>query len=192
MVPRRLRAPAMLAALALLLAAAPVAGDDFVYGQSYLRDRTGAETSLARAADGDVLVAVILKGTWCHVCLRQLTELSRRKARLDALGVRVVGIAVEPHARTAAAEQRHALPFPILSDPDHGVVSSLGLWRPRWGHPLPSIVVFDRCGEERQRFEGRRPGLRPERALMHLLETMAKEEPKGCLTVLAQRSPALH
>ena len=29
---------------------------------------------------------------------------------------------------------------------DHTVLERLGLWRDDWGHPLPSLIVFDRCG----------------------------------------------
>lgn len=139
----------------------------------------GASTTLAEQARQHALVVVVLKGIWCPVCVGQLAELSALRQRLDALGAYVVGLSTADAETNRVTAKRLALSYPILSDASHGLIGSLGLWRPRWGHPLPAIVVFDRCGNERARFEGRAPGDRPEGALLRLLKLLAAETDCG-------------
>ena len=64
------------------------------------------------------------------------------------------------------------LTMPLLSDQSTAVLRALRLWRPRWRHPLPALVVFDRCGNEVGRLEGRGPGMRPEAALLEHLKKL--------------------
>ena len=106
--------------------------------------------SLADVAAGERLVVVVMKGSWCQVCVRQLAELAKRKPALDKLGVRVVGLNTDPPGHNADVMRRHKLPFPILSDPRHVVIGALGAWRADWGHALPSIVVFVRIDNKAQ------------------------------------------
>ncbi|MBN4059265.1 peroxiredoxin family protein [Endomicrobium sp. AH-315-J14] len=144
-----------------------------------LIDSSGKTTSFARLAAGQRLVVVVMKGHWCAVCVKQLERLARLDKQLGKLGVRVVGLNVDPHAKNRALIKKHAFPFPILSDPKHRVLERLELWRPKWGHPLPSLLIFNRCGKETGRSRGRAPGERYERLLLDLLESM-KKKPAKC------------
>ncbi len=149
------------------------------YTERALRGDNGARTSLAAAAGGHRLVVVVMKGTWCPVCIKQLQRLAKLDKALKRLGVRVVGLTHEGVEKANRLRKERALRHPILSDPKHEVLSLLGLWRPQWGHPLPAMVIFDRCGKERGRISGRAPGERPERALLRFLKKLVKR-PERC------------
>jgi hypothetical protein len=158
----------------MLVVGSPVAraADPNPYTLPALVNRDGARTSLARIADGHRLVVVVMKGAWCLVCMGQLQRLGAMEDLLDQRETRFVGVAVE--AATGAAPAG-----PIARDPDHAVVAGLGLWRPEVGHPMPALVLFDRCGVERARAVGRGPGQRPEPALLGVLDTLVAA-PEKC------------
>lgn len=171
-----------LAAAAALPALTPLAAAQEkvdAYSLRRLRTSGGAETSLGEAAAGDRLVVVVMKGTWCPVCIGQLQELAARQKALGKLGARVVGLTHEAPEKARAVVKGNALPFDVLSDPNHAVLDALGLWRKDWDHPLPSLLVFDRCGIERASLPGRAPGVRPEKALLELLRKI-QEQPERC------------
>ena len=131
-----------------------------------LVDSTGATTTLAAAADGQRVVVVVMKAADCPVCVDQLSRLQRDRARLRRLGTVVVGLSAQP---STSAD--------ILSDPDHDLLSELGMWRD--GRAMPSLFVYDRCREERGRIVGRTPGRSPDDAVWSLLETIASD-PETC------------
>jgi peroxiredoxin len=116
-----------------------------------------------------------MKSVECLVCRGQLQRLGKRIHRLTRLEARVVGLAHDGAGAADGVPTGSFGGFAVLSDRQHGVLRALRLWRPTWGHPLPSLLVFDRCGVERARLEGRGPGLRPERAIFRVLEQLAKE-----------------
>jgi peroxiredoxin len=157
-------------AIAVARASAPSA-----YDLGSLRDHSGKKTSLRRVAGGGVIVAVVMKGTWCSVCMGQLRRLASLRARLSRLGAKVVGISTDSVERCKQAASDAAVPFPILSDAERRVVEALNLWNAEWDHPIPAVAVFDRCGTERGRLVGRTPDQRPEQALLELLEAIAKQ-----------------
>jgi peroxiredoxin Q/BCP len=144
-----------------------------------LRDLTAALTSLAEYASSRRLIVVVMKGTWCPVCIGQLRRLADLEKELTKLGATVIGLSTDSVERCRKAAFDHQLPFAILSDPDREVVSALKLWRAEWGHPMPSLIVFDRCGIERGRIVGRSPDERAEPALLSLLRSIA-HKPERC------------
>jgi peroxiredoxin len=149
-----------------------------------LTTTAGQATSLAEHASERALVVVVMKGSWCPVCIDQLRRLGALRARIHKLGARVVGVSTDSVTENRRAAEQGRLSDPILTDAEHRVVSALGLWRADAGHPMPAIVVFDRCGAERARIVGRAPGERPEAAVMRLLEEMVAHPPScGARTV---------
>jgi peroxiredoxin len=149
------------------------------YRSDALRDHDDRTTSLARAAGGGRLVVVVMKGSWCDVCVGQLRELARRREDLVKLSARVVGLSPDPVAKNKKVAADNRLPWPILTDGGHEVTAALGLWREDWGHPLPAIVVFDRCGIERARIVGRAPNDGAERQILRLLRQL-EQRPERC------------
>ncbi len=72
----------------------------------------------------------------------------------------MVGVSSDPAPVNRKFRERHGLPFRILSDPDHRLVSALGV-KTSTNHPMakirkypkgfsqPAVFVFDRNGAER-------------------------------------------
>ncbi len=139
----------------------------------------GKTTSLAEVAGNKRLLVVAMKSVHCPVCLAQLARLEELSERLRKLGVTTVGVSHEPPAECDEARKRSQLSTPLASDEDHDVLRALELWRGDLGHAMPALVVFDRCGTERGRLVGRRPGQRPEPALFDLLSALERE-PERC------------
>jgi len=141
-----------------------------------LRDQAGRETSLALQAAGEALVVVVMKGHWCQVCIGQLQRFQQLRQRFDSLEATVVGLNADAPELNRRMAEREGIEQPVLSDEQHRVLDELGLWLPRQSHPMPGIVVFDRCGDEAARWVGRRPGERPESAVLAVLRKLAEDK----------------
>jgi peroxiredoxin len=170
------RRPVLTALCCLGLTTSSEAAADDAYELRVLKDQDGQETSLAAQAAQRSLVVVVMKGYWCRVCVAQLQRMGELKARLDALGATYVGLNADAPADNLEMKKKEEIDCQILSDEQHQVLDKLGLWLPRAQRPLPAIVVFDRCGDEAARWVGRRPGARPESALLRLLRKLAQEK----------------
>jgi peroxiredoxin len=144
-----------------------------------LRDQDGVETSLAEAAGGHALVVVVMKGYWCRVCSDQLARLIQRQRDLTALGARVIGLNADAPSVNKRMLDDQGIEGRVLSDEKHQLLDELGLWLPSAGHPMPAIVVFDRCGDEAARWAGRQPRDRPENAVFRALRRLA-EDRRAC------------
>lgn len=149
------------------------------YEQRELRTPDGTATSLAHTARGTRLLVVVMKSVHCPVCVAQLRRLEQMSTELARFGVTTVGLSHEPFAQCGRAQRRAKLATVVLSDPKVKVIRTLGLWRDDFGHPMPALVLFDRCGSERGRLVGRRPGQRPEPALLELLRSLERD-PERC------------
>lgn len=149
------------------------------YARRVLRDQDGAETSLAETAGGHALVVVVMKGHWCRVCSDQLGRLVQKQQDLEAVGARVVGLSADAPAVNKRMLDEERIECRVLSDEKHHVLDELGLWLPKAGHPLPALLVFDRCGEEAARWAGRQPGDRHESAVFRVLRRLA-EDRRAC------------
>lgn len=169
--------------LSLLVAASwwplPATAAQAVYTRRVLRDQDGAETSLAEAAGGRALVVVVMKGHWCRVCSDQLARLIQKQQDFTALGARVVGLSADAPAVNKRMLDEQGIQARVLSDEKHQLLEELGLWLPSAGHPLPALVVFDRCGDEAARWVGRQPSDRPENAIFRVLRRLA-EDRRAC------------
>lgn len=164
---------------ALLWPTSSALAGDAAYELEALADTRGRSTSLRRQARGQRLVVVTIKGTWCKVCIEQLTRLQKIRHALAERGARVVALSSERPKQHASAAKRYDLRMPLLSDPKRRVLRKLGLWLERPAHPMPAMVVFDRCGRERGRQLGRRPGARREKQLLAFLDELVKA-PANC------------
>jgi len=176
---RRHFLPLLMASFWLPGAARAVHAADAVYARRVLRDQDGAETSLAEAAGGRALVIVVMKGHWCRVCSDQLARLADKQQELGALGARLVGLSADSPAAHKGMLDARGIRARVLSDAKHELLDALGLWLPSEGHPMPAIVVFDRCGDEAARWVGRQPDDRPEGTVLRLLRRLA-EDRRAC------------
>jgi len=147
-----------------------------VYARRVLVTHDGKQTSLAVQANGWHLVVVVMKGHWCRVCVAQLERLAELSATLKSLTARVVGLNADAPESNRKLVEDEGIETPVLSDRTHEVLSGLGLWLPREQHPLPAIVLFDRCGAEAARWVGRQPGDRPESDVIRVLRKLSEQQ----------------
>jgi peroxiredoxin len=176
------RVVSTLAAVSAVLPARAQAAKESVsraYGLRGPLNLDGATTSLAAEANGRNLVVVVMKGHWCGVCVEQLRRFANFGLELKRLDATVIGLNADTVRANRKVAEEKAVNLPILSDPPHAVIDALGLWLPDYGHPMPSLVVFDKCGYEVARKVGRQAGSKSEAAILTLLRRM-QEKPPSC------------
>jgi len=61
-------------------------------------------------------------------CTQQACSVRDAWERLKAQGVSVVGISPDPPDKQMKFDRKHALNFPLLSDPDHKAAEAYGAW----------------------------------------------------------------
>src|SRR5205823_627501 len=77
---------------------------------------------------------------------------------LAGAGVTVVGISPDKPAKLRRFREEHALPFPLLSDPDHRVLEAFGAWGEKslYGKTVTGVirstVVADAAGHVEHAF----------------------------------------
>lgn len=117
-----------------------------------LLDAEGAEVDLRTLGRSRPLVVYFYPKDDTPVCTRQACGFRDDYQRFLDAGAEVVGISADPPASHRAFAERHALPFPLLSDEDgaaaraFGVRKTLGLLAGR------ATFVFGADGRLRSRF----------------------------------------
>ena len=86
-------------------------------------------------------------------CVRETTEFGARRAELDALNTKVVGISVDGPALQNQHAIQCAANFPLLCDEDKTLVNQLGILNER-GMSARTTYLLDKSGTVRQVFEG--------------------------------------
>jgi len=61
-------------------------------------------------------------------CTAQACEFRDMRADYDAAGVRVIGVSPDPLKSHVKFRDKYALPFTLLSDPDHVTAEAYGVW----------------------------------------------------------------
>ena len=62
-------------------------------------------------------------------CTREACAFRDRKAELQNLGAKVIGISTDDVASHVKFRDKYSLNFPLLADPDHQVAEQYGAWR---------------------------------------------------------------
>jgi peroxiredoxin Q/BCP len=92
-----------------------------------LLDQAGRTVSLADLRARKVLVYFYPKAD-TPGCTTQSCAVRDAREELSALGVDVLGISPDRPDAQARFDERFALGFPLLSDPDHAVAEAYGVW----------------------------------------------------------------
>jgi peroxiredoxin len=82
--------------------------------------------------------------SWCGPCMRALPEVSALHQRLEARGLRVVGVSSETAETIRGVIQAHALPYTVAMDVDEKASRAYHVFA------LPTMVVVDRRGMVRE------------------------------------------
>jgi len=92
-----------------------------------LKDQDGKDVSLTNFAGKKVLVYFYPKAD-SPVCTKQACALRDANDELTKLGVNVIGISPDAQDAQKKFAEKNKLTFPLLSDTDHKVADSYGVW----------------------------------------------------------------
>jgi peroxiredoxin Q/BCP len=92
-----------------------------------LPDADGNPVSLADFR-GRKVVVYFYPAAMTPGCTTQACDFRDNDAALQRAGYAVVGISPDPPAKLAKFRERDAVPFPLLSDPDHKVLEAYSAW----------------------------------------------------------------
>jgi len=92
-----------------------------------LLNAQGLSISLANFLDKKVLIYFYPKAM-TPGCITQACGLRDSKSELEALNTIVLGISPDPVNKLAAFTNKKSLNFTLLSDEDHKIASSYGVW----------------------------------------------------------------
>jgi peroxiredoxin Q/BCP len=92
-----------------------------------LRDQHGRAVALADFRGRTVLVYFYPQAD-TPGCTIQSCAVRDSREELEGLGVDVLGISPDEPGDQAAFDEKFALGFPLLSDPDHAVAEAWGVW----------------------------------------------------------------
>ncbi len=118
------------------------------------------DEALALASPGHGLRVLHFWALWCATCRRDVPQLRRLAAGLDAAGVPLIGLSLDATDQVDAVgryvrEQRLAFPNAVLDSPDPApVVQRLD---PRWGADLPATFVVSKSGKTALAYLGPTP-----------------------------------
>lgn len=104
-------------------------------------------------------------------CTKEACGFRDLRCDFDAAGAEILGVStdsVESHVQFA---EKHALPFPLLSDPDHAIAEKYGAWKEKmnygrtyWGIQRSTFVI-DRDGVIRKVWASVKVDQHPEKVL---------------------------
>ncbi len=143
-----------------------------------LADTQGYLVSLATFYGRLNVVLVFNRGLACPFCRRYLTQLRWDAPAFEARRTVILAIAPDRPEQVRLYWEREELPFPGFADPDHRVASlyrqNVDLFR---GGRLPSIVMVDRRGQIRYRYDGASaPDLPANEILLAELDRINRED----------------
>jgi thioredoxin-dependent peroxiredoxin len=106
-----------------------------------LKDQAGHDVSLGDFAGRSVLVYFYPQAD-TPGCTTQSCAVRDAREDLSGLGVDVVGISPDEPGEQSAFDEKFALGFPLLSDPDHAVADAWGTWgdKSMYGRSYEGII----------------------------------------------------
>jgi len=131
---------------------------------------TGSEVSLqALLAKGPVALVFVRSADWCPFCRRQLQDLQKDLADIQATGVQLVALSYDSPQTTAAAATKLGLTYPLLSDTGSKVIDAYGIRNLEAkgrteGIPHPVVYIIDQQGTIRVKLMRENYRERPESA----------------------------
>jgi peroxiredoxin len=112
-----------------------------------LSDGDGNMVNLEEALqENEQVVLVFYFGVECAICMTQLKEIEKDRAKYEELGAQVIAIAVQTDSKAAFSAKVSTAQFLILADIDHAVTEAYGVLDGR-GRSNPSVFIIDKDGQ---------------------------------------------
>ena len=131
---------------------------------------SGSEVSLqALLAKGPVALVFVRSADWCPFCRRQLQDLQKDLADIQAAGVQLVALSYDSPETNAAAVTKLGLTYPLVSDVGSKVIDAYGIRNIEAkgraeGIPHPVVFIIDQQGTIRVKLMRESYRERPESA----------------------------
>jgi peroxiredoxin Q/BCP len=98
--------------------------------------------------EGQDVLLVFFRGTWCPNCRRQFRVLCENYERLRKVGMECIGVICQNPGSVQRYLDSNPLPFPLLTDETRNVARQYGVhyWLSYEGFNLahPSVFILDR------------------------------------------------
>lgn len=117
-----------------------------------LRNVAGEEVALRELLKkGNVALVFVRSADWCPFCRKQLQDLEKNLADIEATGVQLIALSYDKPATNATASAKLGLTFPLLSDPGSRVIDAYGIRNEEAkgraeGIPHPTVFILDQKG----------------------------------------------
>lgn len=92
-----------------------------------LADATGRMVDSKHLRSRGPLILSFYRGAWCPYCNLELQAWQRHLPELERLGATLVAISPQTPDASLTLAQKHALAYPVLSDPGHRVARQFGI-----------------------------------------------------------------
>ncbi len=106
-----------------------------------LPDSDGKEVSLS-ALRGQRVIIYFYPAAMTPGCTKQACDFRDSLASLAAAGIAVIGISPDSQAKLAKFRDAEGLNFPLLSDPDRGVLTAYGAYGEKMMYGKKSVGVI--------------------------------------------------
>jgi len=105
------------------------------------QDQTGSLRSLADYR-GTKLVIYFYPKAFTPGCTTESCDFRDRHDTLTAAGYQIIGVSPDSPDRLEAFRSEHALPFDLISDPDHTIAEAYGAWgtKTNYGKEYQGII----------------------------------------------------
>jgi peroxiredoxin len=143
-----------------------------------LADAQGYPVSLATFHGRLNVLLVFNRGLACPFCRRYLTQLRWDAPAFESRRAVILAITPDRPEQVRSYWEREQLPYPGFADPDHRVASLYRQSVDLFGQGrLPSVVMVDRRGEIRYRYDGTSaPDLPSSETLLGELDRINRED----------------
>jgi len=121
--------------------------------------------------DGPAVLVFVRSADWCPFCKRQLKELEKNRAVIEASGARIAAISYDSAATQAKATDQLGLTYPLLADEGSQTIEAYGILNRdargnASGLPYPAIFVVGSDGTISAKLMEERYQDRPSQAVL--------------------------
>src|SRR5579862_4199853 len=106
-----------------------------------LPDQDGKKVSLKDFAGAPVVV-YFYPADDTPGCTKEACQFNENLSAFSRSGAKVVGISPDGAAKHTKFREKYGLTFPLLSDPDHGVMEAFGAWGEKTMYGKKTVVTI--------------------------------------------------